>query len=57
MTRDLELARAMLDVSRARVAELQLDYEERHPRVRDAVESVRGWALEVERLERREDAA
>lgn len=56
MTRDLEYARQMLDVSRAVVANLLSDYGPEHPRVRDAKESAAGWRREVERLERDEEA-
>ena len=54
--RSLEFSRAMLDVARAGLANLLLDYPPDHPRVRDARESVGGWTREVERLEHDEEA-
>ena len=52
----LDYARSRLEVARAVVVNLLLDYEPEHQRVRDARESVAGWLREVERLEREEEA-
>ena len=52
----LVFARARLDVARAGLQNLLLDYPPDHPRVRDARENVGGWTRELERLERAEDA-
>ena len=54
--RSMEFSRAMLDVARAGLANLLLDYPPEHPRVRDARENVGGWTRELERLERDEEA-
>jgi hypothetical protein len=55
MTRDLEFARTMLTVAKAGLANQLVDHDLSHPRVKDALENVAGWAREVERLERAED--